>query len=119
MHEYSLAVALLERIVAEAQAHRATAVKRVRVQVGELSGVEAELLGWAFEQLQEDTLCAGAPLEVVAVPARWECSACGRQVDRDGVLRCPECNAPARLAAGTELVLESLELQLPEANEHG
>jgi hydrogenase nickel incorporation protein HypA/HybF len=115
VHEYSLAAALLERIDAEAHARGATAVKRVRVQVGELSGVEAEFLGWAFEQLREATVCAGAPLQVVRVPARWECPACGREVERDGVLRCPDCEVPARLVAGHELVLESLELQVPDS----
>ena len=114
MHEYSLVTALLERVDEEARARRATAVKKVRLLVGELSGVEAELLGWAFEVAREDTLSSGAELELVRVAARWECPECGTAVPPGDSLHCPDCNAPATLAAGHELILERIELEVPD-----
>jgi hydrogenase nickel incorporation protein HypA/HybF len=78
MHEYSLVVALMERIEEEAAAHRALAVHRVRVRIGELSGVEPDLLESAFGIVRTGTICARAALDIERVPARWECSACRR-----------------------------------------
>ena len=62
MHEYSIVQALLERVEAEAAARGAVAVERVVVQIGELSGVEIELLATAYDTFRERTICERAPL---------------------------------------------------------
>ncbi|HEY0590279.1 MAG TPA: hydrogenase maturation nickel metallochaperone HypA [Thermoanaerobaculia bacterium] len=116
MHEYGIVRALLDRVEAEAQAHRATAVRSVQLRIGELSGVEPELLGFAFEAFAGGTMCANARLQVSSVPARWECPACATEVARDGALRCPACGGAARLAAGGEIILERLELEVPDVS---
>jgi hydrogenase nickel incorporation protein HypA/HybF len=112
MHEYSIVQALLDRVDAEARAHDADSVSRVRLAIGRLAGVESELLRSAFELARAGTRCAEAELEVREVEPRWSCRACGGEVAAGGVLRCPACGAPARLAAGDEIVLESLELEV-------
>ena len=115
VHEYSLVSSLLERVVAEAAAHDATSVRKIRLLVGEHAGVEVDLLRWAFGVLRENTPCAKAELEVVSVAARWKCSVCSCEVPAGaGMLVCPKCDAPATLAAGMELVLERIELQVPD-----
>lgn len=112
MHEYSIVQALLERVEAEAAAHRAEAVSAVRVRIGELSGVEVDLLRTAYETFRERSICAAAELEVVPVAARWVCRGCGLPVGRGGILRCGECGAPARLAEGDEIILDRVELEV-------
>ncbi|HET7294443.1 MAG TPA: hydrogenase maturation nickel metallochaperone HypA [Vicinamibacteria bacterium] len=112
MHEYSIVQALLARVGEEARRHGATAVRRVRISIGELAGVEIELLRTAYETFRERTPCAQAPLEVNRIEARWECSDCGRALERGGLLRCPECAKPGRLARGDEIVLDQLELEV-------
>ena len=77
MHEYSIVQALLERVDQEARAHGATRVHRVRVSIGDLAGIEIELLRTAFETFQQRTSCEGAELDVRRVDARWECARCG------------------------------------------
>ena len=113
MHEYSLMTALMDRVEQEAAAHQALAVHRVRVRIGELSGVEPELLESAFEIVRAGTVCAGAVLEVERVPARWECSACRRPLGAGERLQCAACGAPAALAAGDEILLGQIELEVP------
>lgn len=113
MHEYSLVASLLERVVAEAVARQAIEVHRVSLRVGALSGVEPELLETAFEMCREGTVCAGASLHVVRVPARWVCAACAREVPEGEVLACVACGGGARLAAGGELVLDQIEMEVP------
>ncbi len=112
MHEYSIVSALLERVEAEARAREATAVHHLRVRVGEVSGVETELLASAYELFRERTLCAAADLEIVAVPARWACPSCEREIARGAVLRCEECTLPARLVDGDEILLERIEMEV-------
>ena len=113
MHEYSLMVALMERVEQEAAAHGALAVHRVRVRLGELSGVEPELLGSAFSIVRDGTICERAVLDIERVAARWECTSCRRQLEAGGRLQCPACGAPAALAAGDEILLGQIELEVP------
>ena len=112
MHEYSIVSALLDRVDQEARRHGAVAVAIVRVAVGRLSGVEAELLGPAFELARTGTLCEGARLELRAIDPAWACRACGEPVAGGGPLRCAGCGAPARLVTGDEILLERLELEV-------
>jgi hydrogenase nickel incorporation protein HypA/HybF len=113
MHEYSLMTALMDRVEAEAAAHRALAVHRVRVRIGELSGVEPELLESAFAIVRAGTICEAAALDIERVAARWVCSACRRPLPAGERLQCPACGAPAALAAGDEILLGQIELEVP------
>jgi hydrogenase nickel incorporation protein HypA/HybF len=114
MHEYSIVSALLARVEAEARAHNALRVHRIRVQIGELSGVEKDLLESAYELARERTLCEEAELEIVAVEARWACRSCECKVPKGAVLRCPICDRPATLAEGDEILLERVEMEVPD-----
>ncbi len=112
MHEYSLVQALLDQVDRQARAHHATAIHRLHVSVGELAGVEVELLETAYETFRERTACSGAELTVHPVAARWACPQCGREVARGGPLRCPDCRHPARLEAGDEIILDRIEMEV-------
>jgi Zn finger protein HypA/HybF involved in hydrogenase expression len=80
--------------------------------VGALAGVEIPLLESAYAAFRERSCCAGATLEVEAVPARWHCPRCERDLAAGGLLRCERCGAPAHLASGDEIVLARLELEV-------
>lgn len=111
MHEYSIVQALLDRVDSEARSHRATHVVRVRVRIGELAGVESDLLQSAFELAREATLCATAELEIVPTAAQWECPTCGSAIPPGSVLRCSRCQTPAKLSSGDEILLERIEME--------
>jgi hydrogenase nickel incorporation protein HypA/HybF len=113
MHEYSIVRALVERVAAEARARQAVAVHRLSIQVGELAGVDVALLTTAYETFRERTICAHAALDVRTVPARWECPGCGRAIPRGERLTCAACALPARLAAGGEILLDRVEMEVP------
>ena len=113
MHEYSLAQALIERVEREARARGASAVHRVTVRIGPLSGVEPELLVTAYGHLRAGTLCAGAELDLDGEDAVWRCEACGVVLAPGVALCCPGCGLPARLAGGDALVLERIEMEVP------
>lgn len=113
MHEYSIVSALYDRIAAEASARGATAVTRVEVRIGALSGVEVELLRTAFDLFKEGTLCAEAPIDVEEVPARWACPVCAEAPGEGARLICPSCGRPVRLTSGDEIELVRIALEVP------
>ena len=113
MHEYSLVRALLDRVDAAVREHGAISVAALKVRIGEVAGVETELFASAVELARAGSTCAAADLELVSAPARWECTSCRVEAPRGGVLRCPACGDPVRLAAGDEIVLERIEMEVP------
>lgn len=113
MHEYSIVQALMDRVESEAAARGATAVDRVVVRIGELSGVEIELLRTAYLTFRERTICERAPLEIAEVAAEWSCRACGAPIARGAALTCAACGGPGRLRQGDEILLERIEMEVP------
>ena len=113
MHEYSLVLSLIDRVEQEMRSHQASAARCIKISVGELSGVEAELLSYAFEIAREDTLLRTTELQVTPVSARWLCTGCARDVDSQKGLVCDSCGNPAHLVEGGEIIFESVELELP------
>ena len=114
MHEYSLVQSLVSRVEAEARARGALAVHRVVVSVGELSGVDPDLLETAYQTFRAGTGCERAELTIRRVEAGWACPACGRRLGRGAPLGCPECGRPAELPPGAgEILLERIEMEVP------
>ncbi|MBL0212343.1 MAG: hydrogenase maturation nickel metallochaperone HypA [Myxococcales bacterium] len=114
MHEYSIVSSLVERVQREADAHPGAIVRRLHVRIGELAGVEIELLRTAFETFRAHTVCEGAELAIAAVPASWRCPRCDRAIPVGEILRCATCHRPARLAAGDDIILERIEMEVPD-----
>ena len=111
MHEYSIVQSLVDSVAAAVGGREAT-VQSIHIAIGDVAGVDCGLLTTAFEVFRGGTLCEHATLTIDRVPARWECPRCGGEVARGGFLRCPICNAPARLVAGDEIVLQRIELEV-------
>lgn len=114
MHEYSLILSLIERVEQEIKTHGATCAHRIKISVGELSGVEADLLQSAYEIARESTpSLSHAELVVSRVAALWQCRECHREVSSQESLLCTACKSPAELVKGGEILLESVELEVP------
>jgi hydrogenase nickel incorporation protein HypA/HybF len=112
MHEYSLVLSLIERVEQEMKTHHATMAHRIKVSVGELSGVEAELLASAYEIARESSMLKATELIVARVAARWCCSSCNREVDSRRSLLCDTCGGQAKLVEGGDILFESVELEI-------
>ncbi|AVV44081.1 hydrogenase maturation nickel metallochaperone HypA [Streptomyces sp. ID05-04B] len=107
MHEMSVALAVVDQ-VAEAAGRSAgvTAVRSVRLRVGELAGVVPDALAFSFELACAGTLLEGAELITEAVPGRARCTPCAHEwaVGMPPRLTCPACGAThTELLAGREL----------------
>ena len=112
MHEYSIVQALLAEVHRQAQAHAAASIRRLHVQIGEISGVEIPLFETAYRTFRQRTICEHAELEVHPIAVHWICPRCERSVEPGDFLRCSVCGIPARLGAGDEIVLQRIEMEV-------
>ena len=113
MHEYSIIQSLVGRVESEARARQAIAIHHLKVRIGELSGVDPELLATAYDTFREGTVCAAASLEIERVPAKWTCRTCGAVFPHGSVLHCQTCDEPATLVEGDDIILEQIDLEVP------
>lgn len=113
MHELSLVEGVRGLIEAAAEREGFTQVRGVRVEIGQLSGVEREAFEFCFDLAMQGSLVEGAHLEIIATPGRGRCVTCGRE----GVLAavhdpCEHCGAfPVAVIAGTEMRVIDLEVE--------
>jgi hydrogenase nickel incorporation protein HypA/HybF len=114
MHEYSIVASLVGAVETEAAARGAARVHRLHVDIGELAGVELDLLATAFDTFRAGTICDGADLEIHPVAAEWRCTGCGQPIPVGQILRCNDCGQPARLTRGDEIVLARIEMEVPD-----
>lgn len=113
MHEMSLVEGVRELIEDAAAREGFSRVKQVRVEIGQLSGVERESFEFCFDIVMQDGIAAGAQLEVVATPGRGRCPGCGRET-RLAVIYdpCEHCGAaPVAVIGGTEMRVIDLEVE--------
>lgn len=109
MHELSLSGAVIDTAVKHAGGR---AVKVVSLRVGRLRQVVPDTLEFYFGFTARGTVCEGARLEQEMLAARLGCDACQREWEIDlPVFRCPDCGGPARVIAGNEFEVESIEVE--------
>lgn len=112
MHEYSIVQSLIDSVEAVASQHANAKIRYLYVQIGELAGVDCSLLATAYETFVAGTICENTSMTIENVPASWECPNCHQPIPRGAILRCATCNEPARLAAGDEIILRRVEMEV-------
>jgi hydrogenase nickel incorporation protein HypA/HybF len=117
VHELSVCQALLAQVVEIATDRGASAVSRITVEVGPLSGVEPALLASAFEIVRAGSCAAGAILSIETTAITISCLICGAESQTaPNRLLCAACGGyRTRVVGGDELRLRGVELLVPEA----
>lgn len=112
MHELSLAASLLESLEQASAQHHFTQVKRLFVEVGELSCVEREALRFALQSIAPNTLLEGAELTITSVAGELLCRHCGAQYAAAQIhTPCPACQQfGARIVAGDDTQLVAVDV---------
>lgn len=70
MHEMSIALALIEQAEKVARERNARAIPGISVVIGRLSGTDPDALRAVFELASEESLAAGASLEIELMEGR-------------------------------------------------
>ena len=113
MHELALCESILQIMEDNAQSQGFSRVKRVRLEVGALSCVEKDALGFNFEVVTRGSLAEGAALELVDVPGEGWCLPCARPVTVTSLVDyCPHCGSgQVQVTGGEELQIRDLEVE--------
>ena len=84
---------------------------RVRVRVGRLHHVHPEAFEQSFQIAAAGGVAEEAVAELVLIPVRARCGACGAETEADeAVAACGACGSfEVEVVAGDELTLESIE----------
>lgn len=110
MHERSLVRTLLEQVREECDSKGIGSLTRVRIGVGAFSGVEAELMETAFDELSDSYFSSPVTLVIDRIPLCGKCGECQGVFEiREFRFVCPVCGGTdLRIVSGDELQLISL-----------
>jgi hydrogenase nickel incorporation protein HypA/HybF len=120
VHEAGIALNLIEAVQSRLEVGDLARVRAIHVRIGELSGVSADALEFAFQCLAAGTPLRGARLVYEAVPLAVRCEPCGRTSPvEDLVFRCPACGSEkTEVIGGRELEVRTLDLAEAEEPAH-
>ena len=112
MHELALTQSVMETVLAEAEKHRARVVNRVKLLIGEFTGVARESLEFCFEVVKRGTLAESALLEIEMVPLVKNCPNCHSTLETEQAydFLCPRCGGQLEIVSGRELQIEYIDL---------
>lgn len=112
MHEMAICESILGILKEQARAQQFDTVKRVRLEIGPLSGVEIEALKFGFDVVTRGSLAESAALEIVETQASAWCMPCGETVAiRERFDACPKCGShQLQVTTGEELRIKELEV---------
>lgn len=110
MHEFSIAVDIVDIATSSARKEAATVVKEIEIEIGQLSGVVMEALEFSLEAAVKGTILEDARRKLIIVPGRARCTQCSTEYDTDTLFKtCPRCQACAPdVIHGRELRVKSL-----------
>ena len=114
MHELSIALSITEGVLEESRRRGGLRVSAVHLKLGELAGVDADALLFAYGAATDGTPLAGTRLEIERVPATGFCAVCGQARTPESLQHafCSICEAPlAEIRSGRELEISALEVQ--------
>ncbi|OLP16888.1 hydrogenase maturation nickel metallochaperone HypA [Leptolyngbya sp. 'hensonii'] len=109
MHE----LGITQNIVAIAAEYAAGAkVRRVTLEIGQLSAILPDAIRFCFEVCCQGTLLEGAELEIIEIPGMGRCRHCGSTVHLDQPFGVCDCGSTdLTLTQGQELKLKELETE--------
>jgi len=96
MHELTLATAIVEMAVLEAEKNNAGSVKEIELEVGKLSGVDADALEFALSLAVRNTKLEYTVIKILHTDGIGRCNLCNRSFIMHAVWTpCPGCKMPA------------------------
>jgi len=112
MHELAITENIIKICSEEAAKNKALKVKKIKILVGELTGLIPETIQYYFDIASEGTKVEGAMLNIIKVPLKIFCNGCkNTSVVKIGAFTCPICNgSDIKILGGNEFLIESMEV---------
>lgn len=119
MHERSLVKTLIEQVLDEARVRGLGRIHEVRLQIGEFSGVEPQLVESAFVEMASDVWDPAVRLTIEVVPLAARCLPCDAAFQVEGFrFVCPQCGGgDVQVTGGEEMRLASVRAERQTACE--
>ena len=125
MHEFSVAYQIAQTVLEIASQKGAKSIKRVEIEVGRLTFLGVDQLKFWVESCLENTIGAGAQIDLKTVEPRIKCDSCGYEgememVDDDPIfhlslprLECPKCGSTdLEITAGRDCLIRRIEISV-------
>ena len=112
MHEQSIVASLLTLALEDAKKDNAQRIIKIKLVVGELTGIEKDAVNFYFGFMAKDTIAERASLEFNFIKPQLRCRDCDIIIPREKLeFNCPQCNKKAvEMVGGRELYIESMEI---------
>jgi hydrogenase nickel incorporation protein HypA/HybF len=112
MHEMAISESIVGILEDEARLRDYARVRKVRLEIGPLAGIETEALRFTFDVATKGTLAENAKLEIIETEALAWCLPCEQVVSiRRRFDACPHCGAhQLQVTSGEEMRIKELEV---------
>ena len=112
MHEMSIALSIIDAVVAKAGNEQSRKVNQIELEVGKVSGVQTESLKFCFSAAAKNTIVEGAELAIREIEPLGECEECGKRFPMNGFYtKCDFCGSlKTTIVSGRELSIKSITL---------
>ena len=114
MHELSYIIDIVNTVNEEIENSKIKQVKKIIVDVGEMSGVVPYYLHKYYPEAVKGTQLQDAELETNLIEVEIECEGCGNKYhpDKENRYRCPVCQErKGKLLRGKGIQIRSLEVE--------
>jgi hydrogenase nickel incorporation protein HypA/HybF len=114
LHEFSTAQKILEVVLSEAGKNGARKVTAIELIIGEFNNIVPEALLFSLEVLSENTMAAGARVDLERKPVTVRCRCCRKEdrLESPHLFACPACGAgDVEITGGRELAVASLDVE--------
>ena len=110
MHELSLAQEVIDLVSREAEKNEVTVIREILIEIGELSGVEADAFELALDLLVKNSILENTTKQIIHTPGKGKCIACDLEFEMNQILStCPECHCyPSEITGGREFRVISM-----------
>ena len=112
MHEMAIAQSVFDIAFSEAEKHAAGKIRKIKLSIGEFSGVVKDALDFAFSVLKAGTPAEEAEIEIEIVKLRAVCDNCG-EVEwklNDLKFTCSDCGRQLQITAGREMKVDYIDI---------
>lgn len=110
MHEFSIAMSIIEVVEKEAHAVNAMSVSALTLDIGTMSGVEFYALDTALEMAVKDTILEKGKIVVNKIQAEAVCCDCNHKFKIEDITDvCPKCGSFfSDVVSGKEFKIKSI-----------
>jgi hydrogenase nickel incorporation protein HypA/HybF len=110
MHELSLAVEVIKLAQQEAENRNVLSISEITIEVGNMSGVEAEPFESALGMIKEGSILENTLLNIIKPKGKGICNSCELEFEMNQRFdTCPACGSfPSEIRGGNEFRVVSM-----------